>query len=116
MNIIRTYRKVGAVVAVVAVSASLIAACGASKDNEKLQQQGVEIQKQAQQAREDVASGKKTADEVSAELEKSAAEIQKKAGETADTAIEQAKDQPGVTDEMKKQLEAAQAQIDGAQK
>jgi hypothetical protein len=98
-------------VGLVVAAAVGIAACGSdngiSQDEaNKLQKQGQELQKKAQQTAEDVKSGKVDAEQAAKDLQDDATDL------TNDT-IDAAKDSD-IPDDVKKQLEEAQEQLNAA--
>ena len=98
-------------VGLVIAAAIGIAACGSdngiSQDEaNKLQQQGQELQKKAQKTADDIKSGKVDAEQAAKDIEKDANKL------TNDT-IDAAKDSD-IPDDVKKQLEDAQDQINAA--
>ena len=76
------------------------------KEANQLQQQGQELQTKAQQTAEDVRSGKVDAEDAAKDLQKDATDL-------ADDTIDAAQDS-NLPDDVKKQLEEAQAQLDAA--
>ena len=100
-------RKVLAAVAVV-VSLTVVACGGSGIDNDeadKIRDHAAEVQRDAQQAAEDVRSGTKDAEQAAKEIESDAKDL------TNET-IDAAKD-ANLPDEARKQLEAAQEQLNG---
>ncbi len=76
------------------------------KEADQLQQQSQQLQRKAQQTADDVRSGK-------VDPEDAAKDLQKDANQLADDTIDAAKD-ANLPDDVKKQLEEAQAQLDAA--
>ena len=98
-------------VGLVIAAAIGIAACGSdngiSQDEaDKLQKQSQELQQKAQKTAEDVKSGK-------VDAEQAAKDIQDDANDLTNDAIDAAKDS-NIPDDVKKQLEDAQDQINAA--
>src|SRR3954469_7301465 len=88
-----------------------IAACGSDNgishdEADKLQKQGQELQQKAQKTAEDVKSGK-------VDAEKAARDLQDDANKLTNDTIDAAKDSD-IPDDVKKQLEDAQDQLDAA--
>ena len=98
-------------VGLVIAAAVGIAACGSdngiSQDEaDKLQKQSQELQRKAQKTADDVSSGK-------VDAEQAAKDIQDDASKLTNDALDAAKDS-NIPDDVKKQLEDAQKQLDAA--
>lgn len=95
-----------------------LAACGGDSDSEKiqksadhLQQQGTQLQIDAQKAAQDVKDGTKSSEDAAAEIQAGAEKLTDEAKDTAGDAIDAVKDDANVPDAAKEQLEQAQDQL-----
>jgi hypothetical protein len=104
-----------------AVAAAALTGCGSSGSNDaakklketgtQLQEQGKALQTKAERIRQELKDGKITADEAQKQLQAGADRITTNARKAASDAIDAAKQNGNVPDDVKKQLDAAQKQL-----
>jgi hypothetical protein len=118
MILVRTNSKLAIGIVVVALLASLFTVWHVTRSTDKLTDQGIALQKQAldvtkeaTKASTDAANGTAT----TAQLNQTADDIAKKTDDITNQALETAKNQGGVPDSAKKQIQAAQDQLAAAQ-
>ena len=113
-----TPRRTLASLLVAGAVATGLAACGDNSDSEQiqksadhLQQQGTQLQIDAQKAAQDVKDGTKSSEDAAAEIQAGAEKLTDEAKDTASDAIDAVKDNANVPDSAKQQLEQAQDQL-----